>query len=161
MSNRAIDATDRRILDALQENARLSHVELSERVHLSASQCHRRLRKLEEDGVIEGYGARLNPEQVGLGVTAFVSVSLGQHGENPAERFAEAIAAIPEVLECFSVTGESDYLLRVIAPDLKSFSEFLMHRLMAVPGVTGVKSSIALECLKRSSALPLPPDPDR
>lgn len=159
MSERVIDPTDRRILQALQENARLSHVELSERVHLSASQCHRRLRKLEEDGVIEGYGARLDPERVGLGVTAFVSVSLGQHGENPAERFAAAIASIPEVLECYSVTGESDYLLRVIAPDLKSFSEFLMHRLMAVPGVTGVKSSIALECLKRSSALPLPPGP--
>lgn len=150
-----LDATDRRILGALQENARLSNVELSEQVNLSPSQCHRRLKRLEDSGVIESYAARLDPEAVGLGVTAFVSVSLGKHGENPAARFAEAVRAIPEILECHSVTGEADYLLRVTARDLKAFSDFLMHGLMRLPEVDGVRSSIALECIKRPTALPL------
>jgi len=153
---RPLDATDRRILNALQDNARLSNVELSERVNLSPSQCHRRLKRLEEDGIIAGYGLRLNPEAVGIGVTAFVSVSLASHGENPATRFAEAVNNIPEILECYSVTGESDYLLRVAAPDLKSFSDFLMHRIMAIPGVINVKSSIGLQCLKQPASLPIP-----
>ncbi|GAB3125136.1 Lrp/AsnC family transcriptional regulator [Novispirillum itersonii] len=151
----SLDAIDRRILRAMQDNARLSNVELSEQAHLSPSQCHRRLKRLEELGVIDGYSARLNPEKIGLGVTAFVSVSLGKHGESPATRFAEAVQGIPEILECHSVSGEADYLLRVTAPDLKSFSDFLMHRLMAFPFVESVKSSIALECLKRWKGLPV------
>lgn len=151
-----LDRIDRRILGCLQENARLSHVELSERVNLSASQCQRRVRRLEESGVILGYGARLAPDAVGLGLTAFVSVSLGKHGENPAARFAEAIRAIPEILECHAVTGESDYLLRVTAADLKGFSDFLLHRLMSIPGVEGVKSSVALEAIKAPTTLPIP-----
>jgi len=152
----SLDRIDRRILTCLQDNARLSHVELSERVNLSASQCQRRAKRLEESGVIEGYGARLSAEAVGLGLTAFVSVTLGKHGENPAARFAEAIRAIPEILECHAVTGESDYLLRVAAPDLKAFSDFLLHRLMSIPGVDAVKSSVALEAVKPATALPLP-----
>lgn len=156
MPNLTIGAVDLRILKALQENARLSNVELSEKVNLSPSQCYRRLRRLEEAGVVQGYTVRVDPETVGLDVTAFVSVSLGKHGENPAARFAESVRDIPEILECHSVTGEADYLLRVTAPDLKAFSDFLMHRLMSIPGVDSVRSSIALECIKRQTALPLP-----
>lgn len=152
-----LDSIDRRILRAVQDNARLSNVELSELAHLSPSQCHRRLKRLEDLGVVDGYSARLVPEKIGLGVTAFVSVSLGKHGENPATRFAEAVQGIPEILECHSVSGEADYLLRVTAADLKSFSDFLMHRLMAFPWVESVKSSIALECLKTCRGLPLDP----
>lgn len=152
----ALDRIDRRILACLQENARLTHVELSEQVNLSASQCQRRVRRLEEMGVIQGYGARIDAEAVGLGLTAFVSVSLGKHGENPAARFAQAIRGIPEILECHAVTGEADYLLRVMAPDLKGFSDFLLHRLMSLPGVDSVKSSVALEPIKTTTALPIP-----
>lgn len=160
MPHATLDATDRRILNALQENARLSNVELSEQVHLSPSQCHRRLKRLEDAGVVAGYAARLDPEAVGLGVTAFVSVTLGKHGENPAARFADAVRVIPEILECHSVTGEADYLLRVAAADLKAFSDFLMHELMRLPEVDAVRSSIALECIKAPTALPLrPPAP--
>lgn len=152
----SLDRIDRRILACLQENARLSHVELSEKVNLSASQCQRRVRRLEDTGVLQGYGARIDAAAVGLGLTAFVSVSLGKHGENPAARFHEAIRAIPEILECHAVTGESDYLLRVTAADLKGFSDFLLHRLMSLPGVDSVKSSVALEPIKARTALPIP-----
>ncbi len=153
-----LDRLDRRILACLQENARISHVELSERVNLSASQCQRRVKRLEDSGVIEGYGARVSAEAVGLGLTAFVSVTLGKHGENPAARFAEAIRLIPDILECHAVTGEADYLLRVSAPDLKAFSTFLLHRLMSLPGVAAVKSSVALEPIKTATGLPLTDD---
>jgi Lrp/AsnC family leucine-responsive transcriptional regulator len=149
------DAYDVRLLAALQEDARLSNVALSDRVHLSASQVHRRLRRLEELGAIARYSAQLDPHRVGLGVLAITSVSLERHGESPAERFAHAVSVLPEVLECFSVTGEADYLLRIVAPDLKSFSDFLMHRLMPLPGVRSVRSNIVLETVKQTTVLPL------
>ncbi|WP_142850016.1 Lrp/AsnC family transcriptional regulator [Telmatospirillum sp. J64-1] len=155
MQGRILDDYDCRILDCLQRNGRLTNVELSTQVFLSPSQCQRRVKRLEEEGIIQGYSALLSPEAVGLGVLAFVSVSLAMHGENPARAFTEAIRDIPEILECHAVTGEADYLLRVAAPDLKSFSDFLLHRLMRVPGVTNVRSTIALEELKRTIALPL------
>ncbi|HSK41826.1 MAG TPA: Lrp/AsnC family transcriptional regulator [Arenibaculum sp.] len=150
-----LDGFDIRLLAALQEDARLSNVALSEKVHLSPSQVHRRLRRLEDVGVIARYTAQIVPDSVGLGVLAFTSVSLERHGESPATRFAQAVAHLPEVLECFSVTGEADYMLRIVAPDLKAFSDFLMHALMPLPGVRSVRSNIVLETVKQTTVLPL------
>lgn len=151
-----LDQFDRRLLQALQENGRLSHVELSERVHLSASQCQRRLKRLEEFGIIQHYVALLDPDKIGLMVMAMVSVTLEKHGERPAHAFKEAIQRYPQILECWSVTGEADYVLRVVAADLKAFSQFLMHELLSLPLVAGVRSNILLEQLKFTTALPLP-----
>ena len=150
-----LDAQDIRILNVLQEEARVSNVELSERIHLSASQCHRRLKRLEETGLIRGYAAILDREMAGLSVMAFVSVSLDKHGEDPARAFNEAIMRYPEILECWAVSGESDYLMRVVATDLRRFSNFLMHELLSLPMVAGLKSNILLEKQKATTALPL------
>ena len=151
-----IDGFDRQILAALQQDGRLTNVQLSERVHLSPSQCQRRVKRLEEAGVIARYVALVDPEAVGLDVSAFVHVSLDRHGEEPARAFAQAIARYPEILECWSVSGEADYLVRITASDLKAFSHFLMNDLLSLPMVSGVRSTIQLETLKSTTALPLP-----
>ncbi|HEX4077531.1 MAG TPA: Lrp/AsnC family transcriptional regulator [Rhizomicrobium sp.] len=150
-----LDTPDRRILTELQGDGRLTNAVLAERVHLSASQTHRRTRKLEEAGIIVRYAAILDAEQLGLDVVAFVSVALEQHSDKAATSFREKLATMQEVLACYAVTGEADYLLQVVAPDLKAFSEFLMHRLMRLPGVRSVQSSVVLERIKETSTLPL------
>lgn len=150
-----LDVYDRRLLEALQADARLSHVELAQQVHLSASQCNRRLRKLEELGVIRGYTTLLDRHRVGLQVMAFVSVSLEQHGRESGRSFGEAIQDYPEVLECWAVSGDSDYLLRVVAPDLEEFSNFLLNQLLSLPMVRAVRSNILLQELKSTTMLPL------
>lgn len=150
-----LDALDVRLLAALQAEGRASHVRLSEVVPLSPSQVQRRLRRLEEEGLIAGYVALLDAERLGLGVTAFTHVGLERHGERPAAAFHEAVRRMEAVQECWSVSGEADYLLRIVAPDLRAFSDFLMHRLLPVPGVASVKSNIVLERVKTTTALPL------
>jgi len=150
-----LDEIDLRILEVLQQEGRLSNRELSERVFLSASQCLRRTKRLEQSGVIRGYAALLNPGRIGLGVRAFVNVSLEKHGQDPAAAFSEAIQSWEEVLECWAVTGEGDYLLRVAAPTLEEFSNLLMHKLLALPMVASVRSSLLLQECKHTTALPL------
>ncbi len=149
------DAMDRRLLQALQMNGRLSNVELSTRIHLSASQCQRRLKRLEEAGIIRRYVALLDNEKLGLGVMAMVNVTLEKHGQDPAGAFHQVIKEEPAILECWAVSGDSDYLLRVVAADLKSFSDFLMQRLLGLPMVAGVRSTILMQELKATTALPL------
>ncbi len=149
------DSMDLRLLECLQAEARLSNVELSERVHLSPSQCHRRLRRLEQAGLVRGYAAHLDRERLGFGVVAFVNVSLEKQSEHPAQAFHRAVQDLPEILECHAVSGEADYLLRVVAADLKAFSDFLMHRLLRLPMVAHVRSSILLDEVKSTTALPL------
>ncbi|WP_018717942.1 Lrp/AsnC family transcriptional regulator [Arhodomonas aquaeolei] len=151
----AFDTYDRRLLEALQANARLSNVALAERVHLSPSQCQRRLKRLESAGVIRGYATMLDRRRLGLGVMAFVNVSLEKHGTDPARAFAGGIGEFPQVLECWAVSGDSDYLLRVVSPDLERFSEFLLHELLGLPMVASVRSNILLQRLKETTALPL------
>jgi Lrp/AsnC family leucine-responsive transcriptional regulator len=155
MPTQELDAMDRKILDALQADGRASNVELSAQVHLSAPQCFRRVRALEERGVLRGYRALVAPESLGLGVMAFVSLNIdgGQFGR---VRDIEAeIRAFPQILECHTVSGDSDYLLKVVARDLKSLSQFLADRLMQVPGVDDVRSMICLEEIKAPSPLPV------
>ncbi|MDP3085150.1 MAG: Lrp/AsnC family transcriptional regulator [Rubrivivax sp.] len=149
-----LDAIDRKILDALQADGRLSNVELAARIHLSAPQCLRRVRALEEAGVILGYRARVPPAALGLGVTAFVSLNIHGGAFDRVRDIEAHIRGFPQILECHTVSGDHDYLLKVVARDLKSLSQFLTDRLMQIPGVDDVRSMICLEEVKPQSPLP-------
>jgi Lrp/AsnC family leucine-responsive transcriptional regulator len=150
-----LDPIDRRILEVLQDDARISNVDLAARVGLSPSPCLRRVRDLEERGVVRRYVALLDPGSVGLGVSVFVQVSLERQAEQGLGTFETRILARPEVLECYLMTGDADYLLRVVVPDVAAFERFLMGHLTRIPGVASVKSSFALSQVKYSTALPL------
>ncbi len=155
MNSPVLDAIDRKILNELQADGRATNVELSARVHLSAPQCFRRVRSLEERGVIRSYRADVQPEALGLGVMAYVSLNIdgGQFGR--VREIEAGIRAFPQILECHTVSGDSDYLLKVVARDLKSLSQFLTDRLMQVPGVDNVRSMICMEEVKAPSPLPV------
>jgi DNA-binding Lrp family transcriptional regulator len=152
---RDLDEIDRRILDELQADARLSNVELAGRVGLSPSPCLRRVRDLEGQGFVRRYVALLEPAAVGLGVSVFVQVSLERQAEKGLGAFERTILERPEVLECYLMTGDADYLLRVVVPDVGAFERFLLDHLTRIPGVASVKSSFALKQVKYSTALPL------
>jgi Lrp/AsnC family leucine-responsive transcriptional regulator len=155
MADLALDDFDLRLLRLLQEDARLSHVALSERIHLSPSQCARRLQRLEQAGIVQGYSVRLDERLVGLGVTALVNVTLERHGESPAAALHASLEALPEVVECLLTTGDADYQLRVVVPDLERFSDFIVRKLMRVSGITGIRSSIVLQQVKPFKGLPV------
>lgn len=150
-----LDRYDRIILQTLQENGRASNVELSEKANLSPPQCYRRVRRLEADGFIRGYMAQVAPAAIGLGVVAFVSLTLDREQFKKVRELEKVIRQFPEILECYAISGDFDYLLKVVATDLKSFSNFLSDRLMQVPGVAGVRSMVCLEEIKQASALPV------
>jgi len=150
-----MDRTDFRILDILQRDARVSNQELAERVSLSPSPCLRRVRRLEEAGVIRGYAAQLDAQCLGLGLLAYVTIKLEKRGKMPMEEFKARVQTWPEVAACYAMTGDMDYLLRVHVQDLAHFSRFVMEQLLAQPGVIDVKSSFALERIKETTALPL------
>lgn len=151
-----LDGFDLKLLRALQRDGRQSHVALAEAVHLSPSQCARRLAALEAAGIITGYGARLDAKALGLGVVALVAVRLDRQQATQDAAFRRALAKLDAVTECLMVTGDSDYLLRIVAPDLEAFSALLQHAILALPGVANVRSSLVLETVKRSEGLPLP-----
>lgn len=155
MPNQALDAIDRRILRVLQENARIANVELAQAVGLSPSPCLRRVRDLEERGIVRRYVGLLDPGAVGLPVSVFVQVTLERQVERALETFEQAVQARPEVMECYLMTGDADYLLRVVVPDLDAFQRFLMDHLTRVPGVASINSSFALKQVKYLTALPL------
>ncbi len=150
-----MDLIDRRLLAELQRNGRASTVELSEHVHLSPAQCYRRQKRLEEAGVIRDYVAQLDAEKLGYKVVAFVSVTIANGPYKQPQKFQQAIAGIAEIQECHTVTGEADYLLKVVAPDLKSFSSFLMERLTKLFEISNTTSLVSLEELKQTTALPI------
>lgn len=150
-----LDVFDLRLLTALQREGRAPNAALAETVGLSASQVSRRLARLESEGVIATYAALLQPDAVGLSVLAFSSVSLERQAE-AMDGFEAAVLRFPEILECYSVTGEQDFVLRIVAKDLKAFADFLSDRLLRVPGVRSVRSSIVLHTIKQTTALPLP-----
>lgn len=152
----ALDRTDLRILRHLQAHGRASNLELAEAANLSPAQCHRRHRRLEAQGLIAGYAARLDAARVGLGVYAFIHISMERGHLRDLPRFNAAVLELPNVIECYSVTGDFDYVIKVVARDLKSLSQFLMDTLMRLPGVNGVRSSVCLDEVKCSTALPLP-----
>jgi len=151
-----MDRIDRRLLAHLQLNGRASNLELAQAVGLSPAQCHRRHRRLEEQGYIAGYVARLDAVRLNLGVVAFIDVAMEKGHIRDLKKFTDVIVDLPEILECYSVTGDFDYVIKVVARDLKSLSTFLMEKLMRLPGVNSVRSSICLDELKCTTALPLP-----
>ncbi len=150
-----LDRTDLKILDLLQKDARLTNVELGDKVALSPSPCLRRVRALEEAGVIRQYVALLDPSKVGLGLLAYVSVTLEKRGKMAGEAFGKAVMTWSEVISCYSMTGDMDYLLRVHVQDLEHFTRFMMDRLLKQPSVIDVKSTFVLETIKDTTALPL------
>lgn len=149
-----LDAIDRKIVAELQRDGRISNVELAARVHLSAPQCLRRTRALEERGVLRGYGARVEPAALGLGVTAFVSLNIHGGAFDRVRDIEARIRDFPQILECHTVSGDYDYLLKVVARDLKALSQFLTDRVMQIPGVDDVRSMICLEEIKPQAPLP-------
>ena len=155
MPDTAIDRTDRKILALLQEDARLTNNDIAERIHLSPSQCSRRRARLERDGLIAGYHARIDGEKAGFGLVNFISVTLSTHNRNNAARFADLMARLPEVQEAHSLTGEMDYILKVVTKDLRGLSDFVNETLLPHEAVQNVKTSIVLQTLKETSALPL------
>ena len=152
-----LDTIDRRILQALQANGRASYDELAAGVGLSASATLRRVKRLEESGVISGYAALVAPERVGLGLTSYISVRLAKHSDqrSPVDDFAAAVQTWPEVVECAALTGEMDYLLRVLVRDMAHYSRFIMDSLLKHPSVQDCKTSFMLRKLKGTTVLPL------
>lgn len=155
MTNINLDAIDRLLLSILQENGRLPVTELAERIGLTTSPCLRRLKLLEQAGVIRGYAALVDQEKVGLPVSVFISIKLEKQREEALERFESAIRDCREVVECYLMTGSRDYLLRVVAEDLAAYERFLKQTLTRIEGVASIESSFALAQVKHANALPL------
>lgn len=151
----SIDDIDRKILMHLQTHGRATNVELSEHAHLSPPQCYRRMKRLEDEGVIQRAVAVLDREKMGYGVMAFVSITRDKEQYKGMRELEAMLNRFPEVLECYSLTGDYDYLLKVVAQDLKEFSTFLREKLLRAPGVVSVRSFICLEEIKCSTALPI------
>lgn len=150
-----LDAIDRRILVALQRDARLTNVELAEEVGLSPSPCLRRVKMLEAAGLIAGYHAALAREAVGLGLTVFVRVRVERHVEADAQAFREAVRAIPEAVSCHLVSGDADFLVQVTVSDLPAYERLLLGTLLKLPGVKDVRSDFVIQTVKPPSPLPL------
>jgi Lrp/AsnC family leucine-responsive transcriptional regulator len=150
-----LDRIDRRIVAELQADARLTNVELAERVGLSPSPCLRRVKRLEREGYIEGYRAALRRDRVGLGFSVFLAVKIDGHANERALEFEDAVSAMPEVIACHLVSGEADYLLEVVVPDLEHYQRFLVGRLLNLPIVREVRSNIAIQTVKAGAPLPL------
>lgn len=159
MPQKDLDTTDINILNHIQGNAKLSNVELAERVHLSPSPCLARVRNLEKAGVISRYVTLLNPQSVGLNVSVFIQISLEKQAKKELDVFESAIRKRPEVMECYLMTGESDYLLRVVVPDVQALEHFIIHELTRIPDIANIRSSVALKQVKYDTALPLPESP--
>lgn len=150
-----IDDFDRKLLSLLQVDARLTSNELAERVNLSPSQCARRRQRLEDEGLIRGYCAMLDREQLGFGIVNIIAVTLATHNRDNARHFAELVRRLPQVLEAHALTGEMDYSLKVLTRDLKELSNFVNDVLLPHKSVQHVKTTIVLETLKETIALPL------
>jgi DNA-binding Lrp family transcriptional regulator len=155
MPKRPLDAIDCRILTALQEDGRISNLDLADKVGLSPSPCSRRVHLLETDGVIRRYVALLDPATIDLPVHVFVNITLEKQIEASLETFERTVLKRPEVLECYLMTGSFDYLLRVVVSDLAAYERFVLDHLTRIPGVASIKSSFALKQVQYRTALPL------
>jgi Lrp/AsnC family leucine-responsive transcriptional regulator len=150
-----LDAIDRRILAALQSDGRLSNVDLADAVGLSPSPCLRRVKMLEKAEVIAGYHATLERKAVGLGLTVFVGVKVERHHDEQATAFRDAVGGLAEVVSCHLVSGEADFLLQVVVPDLAGYERFLLGTLLKLPGVSDIRSNFAIQTVKSGAPLPL------
>ena len=151
-----LDSTDLRILDQLQRDASLSNVELARRVHLSPSPCLARVKALESAGVIRQIVALAHAPALGLGLSVFINVSLKSQNKAALAEFERRIAEHDEVMECYLMTGDSDYLIRVALPDLAALEKFILEQLTPIPGIEKIRSSFALKQVRYKTALPLP-----
>ena len=150
-----MDSRDRQIIRALQANGRMTNQDLAEKVNLSPSPCLRRLRILEESGAIRGFHADVDAKVYGLPITVFVRIRLERHNEEDVQRFENQVMAIDEVLECHVLTGASDYQLRVVAPDLDAYEEFIRNRIHRIGGIASIDTSFVYGTVKRTSVFPL------
>lgn len=151
-----LDRTDRRLLELLQEDGRLSNLELAERVGLSPSPCSRRVKALEDSGMIQGYRALLDARKLGLDLLALVNISMDRHTPERFDNFESRVKACPEVLECYLITGQTaDYVLKVIVRDMQHYQEFLLGTLTRIDGVSGVHSSFVMRKVLDRTSLPL------
>jgi Lrp/AsnC family transcriptional regulator len=155
MMQSTLDRGDLRILDLLQEHAHLSAAQIAERLSLTTSTCWRRVARLEETGVIKKRVALLDREKVGLSVMVFSHVKVAGHGRDALLKFEQAVRAHPEILECYTMMGETDFLLRIVCRDIKAYEAFFLDHQSRFPGVQSVNSSIALAVIKETTALPL------
>jgi DNA-binding Lrp family transcriptional regulator len=150
-----LDDYDRAILDALQRDGRISNVQLAAQIHLSESACLRRVRALEAAGLIQRYAAIVDQQKAGVPVNVFVSVALQRQDQAELQSFEKAVREVPEVMECYLMTGEFDYLLRVVVSDTADFERVHSQHLTRLPGVSRVQSSFALRTVRKSSVLPI------
>jgi Lrp/AsnC family leucine-responsive transcriptional regulator len=151
-----LDRTDRKLLELMQHNGRATNLELAEAVGLSPTPCSRRVKRLEESGIVRRHVTLLDQEALGLNLTAILSISMDRHTPERFEQFEQAVREFPEVLECSIVTGQSaDYMLKIVVPDMASYEQFLLGRLTRIPGVTGVHTSFVLRKIIDNTALPL------
>ena len=155
MWHMALDKIDQKILSELQVDGKITNVELSGRVGLSPSPCLQRVRALEEEGVIDRYVALVDPKSVGLSISVFIQVTLERQVENALELFESKMESYPEVMECYLMTGDSDYLIRVAVADVDLLQKFIINYLTTIPGVANIKSSFALKQVKYKTALPI------
>ena len=153
--NTKLDSIDRRILMVLQKEGRISNADLSERVNLSPSACHRRVQRLEADGFISRYVAMLDARRIGLATTVFVEISLSGQADELLDAFEREVAKVPEVLECHLMAGTADYILKVVAEDTDDFARVHRQKLARLPGVQGMQSSFALRTVFKTTALPV------
>ncbi len=153
--NVELDDIDRQLLAHLQEDARITHAELARRVNLSPPGLQKRIRKLEESGVIDRYVTLLNPEAVGYDMLCFVQVTLQRHEPAAVRSFREAVQQMPEVLACHHITGEYDYLLKVVLRNRKHLEQFILERLTPVPGMDRIRTSLVLSEIKETTAVPV------
>ena len=151
----SLDRLDIRILNVLQEDATLSAAEIAEQVGTATATCWRRIQRLEREGVIRARVALLDRERLGMNLTIFAHVKLANHGRDALARFEHAVRGHPEVLECYTLLGESDFLLRIIARDIKDYEAFFLDHLSRIAGVQSVSSSIALSVIKETTSIPL------
>lgn len=151
-----LDVTDFRILNELQNDSALTNVELARRVHLSPSPCLARVKAMESTGAIQRYVALVNPAALGLGLNVFVSISLKDQSKASLSEFERRIAEHDEVMECYLMTGDSDYLIRVAVADMGALEKFILEQLTPIPGIEKIRSSFALKQVRYKTALPLP-----
>jgi Lrp/AsnC family leucine-responsive transcriptional regulator len=151
----AIDPVDRSILEVLQRDGRITNAELATRIQLSPSACLRRVRALEERGAIAGYRAMLSPRALGLGLTVFVEIKVERHSVQRASEFEETFARMPEIVSAHIVSGDADFLLEVVVPDLEAYERFLLGTLLELPGISDVRSNVAIRTLRSHEPLPL------
>lgn len=150
-----LDAASQKILDVLQQDGRVTIQDLAERVGLSTSPCWRRLKELEASGLIRGYAALLDRRKTGLDLCVIVQVTLARHEEGVVDAFEAEIRTCREVVECYEMTGDADYILKILMPDIEAFNQFLHTKLLKIPGVSQLRSSVALKEIKYETALPL------